>query len=67
MLIVLLKISKLENKLVRSEELTIQMRESMETMILIGWLLANDADFGLSVFTWGELGTWHDVNVLIWR
>ena len=63
MLIVLLKISKLENKfaktMMQAEELTIQRRESKETIILIGWLLTNH-DFGLSVFTW------HDVNMLIW-
>ena len=63
MLIVHLKISKLENKLaktmMRAEELTIQRRESKETICLISWLLTND-DFGLSVLTW------HDVNMLIW-
>ena len=63
MLIVLFKISKLENKLaktmMRAEELAIQRRESKGTIILIGWLLTHD-DFGLSVFTW------HDVNMLIW-
>ena len=61
MLIVLLKISKLENKLaktmMRTEDLIIQKRESKETIILIGWLLTNE-DFGLSVSTWRELGTW---------